>query len=140
MGIGGIDQGGRGGQLSEINVTPLVDVMLVLLIIFMVSAPLISTGLDVNLPSARAPRIAIDEEMPLITVTRDRAVYLGEEEVGYEGLPEALRRNQKVQEGGEVFLQADAEVPYGFVVQVLAVVRETGIAKFGLVTDPTSSE
>ena len=141
MGIGGMDGGGGGrSTLSEINVTPLVDVMLVLLIIFMVSAPLITTGLDVNLPSARAPRLVIDEELPLITVTRDREVFLGEDEVGYEGLPEALRKNLKVQESGEVFLQADEEVPYGFVGQVLAVVRETGIANFGLVTDPKSSQ
>lgn len=137
-GIGG--EGGRSSALSEINVTPLVDVMLVLLIIFMVSAPLITTGLDVNLPSARAPRIAIDEDMPLITVTRDREVYLDEDAVGYEGLAAALTGHAKVREAGEVYLQADAEVPYGYVVQVLAVVREAGVQKFGLVTDPTSSQ
>ena len=128
--------GGRGAPLSEINVTPLVDVMLVLLIIFMISAPMLTTGVSVDLPNAEASRMNIDEDQPMISVTKDQKIFLVDEEVSLDQLVERLKSDERIQELGEIFVQADEEVPYGDVVRVLAAIREAGIAKMGLVTDP----
>jgi len=132
--------GGGKAPLGEINVTPLVDVMLVLLIIFMVSAPMINTGVDVDLPAAQAPQVQIDEEKLLLTVSRDRKVYLGRDEVAYDKLEATLLANERMQREKELYVQADATVPYGFVVKVIAIVKKAGISKLGLVTDPLASE
>lgn len=129
---------GSGGALSEINVTPLVDVMLVLLIIFMIAAPMMTTGVDVELPKADAPRMDIDEEVPVITVQRDQRIFLFDEEVSLDVLKERLTTDSRVQSVDEVFVQADEQVPYGVVAQVLALVRQAGIGKMGLVTDPVT--
>jgi len=134
------DGGGRGSALSEINVTPLVDVMLVLLIIFMVAAPMLTTGVDVELPKADAPRMDIDEEQPLITVQRDQRIFLFGEEVSLDVLQQRLLTDERVRNVDEVFVQADEQVPYGVVAQVLAIVRQAGIGKMGLVTDPLTRE
>jgi biopolymer transport protein TolR len=131
--------GGK-GPMSEINVTPMVDVMLVLLIIFMISAPLMTTGIDVNLPDTRAPRMDIDKEKMLLTVTAERKVYLGETEVPYEKLEEALANNDRLRVDREIYIQADETVPYGFVAKVMALVRRSGVLKLGIVTDPLASE
>jgi biopolymer transport protein TolR len=131
--------GGK-GPLSEINVTPLVDVMLVLLIIFMVSAPMMTTGLEVDLPKTRAPRMDREEEKLLLTITKEQKVFLGETEVPYDHLEQALTTNDRLQRDKEVYLQADETVPYGFVAKVMALVRRGGIDKVGLVTDPLASE
>jgi biopolymer transport protein TolR len=133
---------GNGGRttLSEINVTPLVDVMLVLLIIFMITAPMLTAGLDVDLPNARAPMLDVDDEKLLLTITKDQQVYLGEAQVPQGRLEEALRSNRKLQIDQAVYVHADESVPYGFVVQVFALIREAGIEKVGLVTDPLGSE
>lgn len=128
------------GPLSEINVTPLVDVMLVLLIIFMISAPLLTTGIDVNLPDTRAPRMDIDKEKLLLTVTAERKVYLGETEVPYDKLEEALSHNERLRTDREVYIQADETVPYGMVAKVMALVRRSGVEKMGIVTDPLAAE
>lgn len=134
------DSGGRGSTLSEINVTPLVDVMLVLLIIFMVAAPMLTTGVNVDLPKADAPRMDINEEQPLITVQRDQRIFLFDEEVSLDVLQQRLLTDQRVRKVDEVFVQADEQVPYGVVAQVLALVRQAGIGKMGLVTDPLTRE
>ena len=136
MGMGSGGNGGRRAPLSEINVTPMVDVMLVLLIIFMVSAPMLTTGVDVDLPSARAPAMELDQEKLLLTVTADEKVYLGEAEVPYDRLEAALTSNARLQQEKELYVQADEAARYGFVVKVLAIVRRAGIEKLGLVTDP----
>ncbi len=128
--------GGRGGALSEINVTPLVDVMLVLLIIFMVAAPMLTTGVDVELPKADASRMDINEDQPLITVQRDQRIFLFDEEMSLDVLRQRLATDQRIRDVDEVFVQADEQVPYGVVAQVLALVRQAGIGKMGLVTDP----
>jgi len=130
------DGGGQGAVLSEINVTPLVDVMLVLLIIFMVAAPMLTTGVNVDLPKADAPRMDIDQEHPLITVQRDQRIFLFDEEVSLDVLRERLVNDERIRNVDEVFVQADEQVPYGAVAQVLAMVRQAGIGKMGLVTDP----
>ena len=129
---------GSGSALSEINVTPLVDVMLVLLIIFMIAAPMLTTGVDVELPKADAPRMDIDEEVPIITVQRDQRIFLFDEEVSLDVLKERLATDERVKKVNEVFVQADEAVPYGSVAQVLALVRQAGIGKMGLVTDPVT--
>jgi biopolymer transport protein TolR len=138
MAFGG--SGGSKGPLSEINVTPLVDVMLVLLIIFMVSAPMMTTGIEVDLPKTRAPRMDREEEKLLLTITKDQKVLLGEAEVPFDSLEAALTTNERLQREKEIYLQADASVPYGFVAKVMALVRRGGIDKVGLVTDPLGSE
>ena len=128
------------GPMSEINVTPMVDVMLVLLIIFMVSAPMMTTGVEVDLPNTRAPRMDIDEQKLLLTIDKDRKVFLGEAEVPYDRLEAALTTNERLQREREIYLRADESVPYGFVAKVMALIRRGGIEKLGLVTDPLQGE
>jgi biopolymer transport protein TolR len=131
---------GRGGPLSEINVTPLVDVMLVLLIIFMVAAPMMTTGVSVDLPNADAPRMEIDEEQPVISVEAGGRLFLREEELTLAELETRLMTDEDLRARDEVYIQADETVPYGDVVRVLALVRRAGIGKMGLVTDPLDRE
>lgn len=128
--------GGGGGMLGEINVTPLVDVMLVLLIIFMVTAPMLQTGVDVDLPDAKAQTIPDDEGKLILTLTKDKRVFLGKLQIPYEALEETLKNNAKLQADKEVYLHADTELPYGEVVRVMAAVKQAGVAKLGMVTDP----
>lgn len=130
--------GGSGARapLSEINVTPLVDVMLVLLIIFMVAAPMMTAGIDIDLPRADAPRMEIDEQKLLLSIDREQRVFLGEDEVPWERLEDVLLHNERLQREREVFIQADTNVPYGVVVRVLGVLRRAGVESLGLVTDP----
>ncbi|MFT3927136.1 MAG: biopolymer transporter ExbD [Myxococcales bacterium] len=132
--------GGGKAPVGEINVTPLVDVMLVLLIIFMVSAPMMNTGVEVDLPAAQAPQVEINEEKLLLTVGKDQKVYLGRDEVPYDKLEATLLANDRMQREKELYVQADETVPYGFVVKVIAIVKKAGISKLGLVTDPLASE
>ena len=132
--------GGGKAPVGEINVTPLVDVMLVLLIIFMVSAPMMNTGVEVDLPAAQAPQVEITEEKLLLTVGKDQKVYLGRDEVPYERLEATLLANERMKKEKELYVQADQNVPYGFVVKVIAIVKKAGITKLGLVTDPLASE
>jgi biopolymer transport protein TolR len=131
--------GGK-GPLSEINVTPLVDVMLVLLIIFMVSAPMMTTGIEIDLPKTRAPRMDREEEKLLLTIDKQQKVFLGDAEVPYDRLEQALTTNERLQREKEIYIQADETVPYGFVAKVMALLRRGGIEKVGLVTDPLASE
>jgi biopolymer transport protein TolR len=121
--------GGSSGRapLSEINVTPLVDVMLVLLIIFMVAAPMMTAGVDIDLPQADAPRMDIDEQKLLLTIDREERVFLGEDEIASERLEDVLLHNERLQREREIFVQADAAVPYGVVVRVLAILRRAGV-------------
>jgi biopolymer transport protein TolR len=127
--------------LAEINVTPLVDVMLVLLIIFMVTAPMMMQGIDVKLPETSAPSIPAEEERLVVTVAGDRQIYINEYPVDLDNLgPKlaAIYRNQQGHQG--VFLRADETIPYGFVVQVMATIRSNGIDKIGMVTEPLRSQ
>ena len=136
----GMTSGGGGkAPLSEINVTPLVDVMLVLLIIFMVSAPMMTTGIEIDLPKTRAPVMEKEQEKLLLTITKDQKVMLGEAVVPAENLEAALTTNDRLQREKELYLQADETVPYGFVAKIMALVRRGGIEKIGLVTDPLAS-
>lgn len=129
--------GSKGRMVSEINVTPFVDVMLVLLIIFMVTAPLMTQGIDVKLPETSAPAIPSEKERLMVTVTKDEKVYIDEYPVDLDALgPKiaAIYQNQKGRQG--VFLRADESLPYGFVVKVMGIIREAGIDQIGMVTEP----
>src|SRR5512143_3881453 len=112
--------GGSGRQsLTEINVTPLVDVMLVLLIIFMVTAPLIQQGVEVNLPEARAKAIDATEQKLVLSIRSDKSLWLGTTgdpaRVPYGALEERLRSNARAAKDRELYLMADRALPYGFV-------------------------
>ncbi len=124
------------GELAEINVTPLVDVMLVLLIIFIITAPMLVQGLEVDLPKQGAPALDAEGDEPVVlTLTRDRVILLGDDPVHLELLPDRLGATL----GGSprpVYLKADSELPYGFVIKVLAVLDRVGVEQIGMVTQP----
>ena len=133
---------GGGGRttLTDINVTPLVDVMLVLLIIFMVTAPLIQQGVQVNLPEVRAKSVDADEQKLVLSIKLDRSLWLGAGDdaarVPPDRLEEVLRANSRVQKEKELFLMADKALPYGVVVDVMATVQRAGITGVGMITNP----
>jgi biopolymer transport protein TolR len=128
--------GGGGGMLTEINVTPLVDVMLVLLIIFMVTAPMLQTGVDVNLPEAKAQTIPDDEGKLILTITKDKRVFLGKLQIGWDDVETTLKNNAKLNADRELYLHADKMLYYGDVVKIMAAVKQAGVDKLGMVTDP----
>jgi len=124
------------GDLAEINVTPLVDVMLVLLIIFIITAPMLVQGLKVNLPKQDAPALNTDSDEPVIlTLTSDQIILLGDEPVHIKLLPDQLGA---ILAGSPrpVYLKADENLPYGFVIKVLAVLDQVGVEQVGMVTHP----
>lgn len=122
--------------MSEINITPFVDVMLVLLIIFMITAPMIGRGVELDLPKAQAQAMDVDDSKLVLTIDADRRVLLGETVVPNARLEETLASNARLQREGELYLKADKNIPYGFVVQVMAIIKKAGIPKLGMVTDP----
>jgi biopolymer transport protein TolR len=122
--------------MSEINVTPLVDVMLVLLIIFMVTAPRLEQGVKVDLPQVTAAALPQVSEELVISVTRDRRVYLNRYAVPLSELEPKLEQILAQRANKDVYLRADKDVAYGFVVQVMAEVKKAGIASLGMVTEP----
>ena len=123
----------QGSYVAEINVTPFVDVMLVLLIIFMVTAPMMSEGLEVDLPTTRHVEVLPTENANMVmTVKRDGTIYLDEYQVSHEELPEKLRLLVK-EKDKTLFLQADKDVPYGVVVDAMAEIKEAGIEKMSVV-------
>ena len=137
----GMSTGGGGGMMSEINVTPLVDVMLVLLIIFMVAAPMLQTGVPVTLPKADAQAIPDDQGKLIITVPKefatDGTVYVVKTPFKFgEDFEKALKGNQKLQVEKEVYVHADQDLHYASVVKVMAALSRNGGEKIGLVTDP----
>ncbi|MGE5799671.1 MAG: protein TolR [Syntrophaceae bacterium] len=122
--------------LSEINVTPLVDVMLVLLIIFMVTAPMLQMGIDVNLPRVKAKSINVSEEKLVLTINGKQEIFINEFKTALPDLSTKLESIFKTRTDRELFMRADKEVPYGFVVQVMSEVRKAGIDKLGMITEP----
>ena len=127
---------GGGRPMADINVTPLVDVMLVLMIIFMVTAPLIQRGVDVDLPPANAQPMPAYDEVSVLSITKEQKVYLGEAEIPFEELETKIRLNKKLQKDKELYLHADRNLPYGVVVDVMATLKNAGIENLGMVTDP----
>ncbi len=125
-----------GTTISQINVTPFVDVMLVLLVIFMVTAPILQQGVQVNLPEAKAGAIAGKEEPLVVSITEKGQVYLNDNRIKLAELKLKLQAIRRVQKGKEVFLRADKSVPYGVVMKAIATIKEAGIVKLGMITQP----
>jgi biopolymer transport protein TolR len=132
---GGGRRRGRLGGMNDINVTPLIDVMLVLLVIFMVTAPLLTTGVQVDLPKVKSSPMQMDDAKMLVIITQDEHVYLNKDEIT-EGMEDKLKANGRLQEEKELYVQADENVRYGAVLRVMAAARSAGVEKLGMVTDP----
>ncbi|MBS2028991.1 MAG: protein TolR [Deltaproteobacteria bacterium] len=128
--------GGRGKGLSDINVTPLVDVMLVLLIIFMVTAPLIQQGVKIDLPKTKAAQMDDKKHNLVLMIDKDGQIFLDDVNVPREQLEDMLKANKKVQDNEEVDIKADRNLPYGNVVDVMAKAQSAGVTNIGMVTDP----
>jgi biopolymer transport protein TolR len=126
---------GRAPAMSDINVTPLVDVILVLLIIFMVTAPMMQRGVDVNLPKVESASDARDERL-VVTVTRDQHIYVNDQVVNVNLVGERLKNLSQSTGIDFVFLRADKDVPYGRVMMVMDAIKKAGIEKVGMVTEP----
>lgn len=125
--------------LSEINVTNLVDVMLVLLIIFMISAPLLQSGIDVKLPKSASTAVNPDEEGVIVTIDAKGGIYVGDTWARLENFENQLKGELKKISSESVFLRADSLVSYGVVVDVIARLRDAGISNLGLITQPLDS-
>ncbi len=136
MGMGGSRGDPGRTTMSEINVTPMVDVMLVLLIIFMVTAPLIQQGVKLNLPQAKAAPVEANEKKLVVSVDARKRVFIGEAEVRLDQLEEKLKANAKAQADKELYLYADRALPYGTVVEVMSAAQRAGITNLGMITDP----
>jgi biopolymer transport protein TolR len=122
--------------MSDINVTPLVDVMLVLLIIFMVTAPMMMQGVDVNLPQTKTQSIKTKEDPLIVTVNKKGEVFLEDHAIKLEDLGSKIETIFKYRRDKEVLLRADKDIPYGFVIKVMAAVKRAGVTKLGMVTEP----
>lgn len=124
------------GPVSEINITPLVDVMLVLLVIFMVTAPMMEQGIPIQLPKAAAKAIEKDSAPMTLSLTKDGRIFLNKEEIEQGRLQSKLAAVYKNKSKKEIFIRADGELPYAVVAQTMAAVKMAGIDKIGLVTLP----
>ncbi|MCI5145590.1 MAG: protein TolR [Candidatus Electrothrix sp. AR3] len=130
--------GGRGrkGLTAEINVTPLVDVMLVLLIIFMVTAPMMTQGIDINLPKTTSKALRQQEKPLVVQINGAGEIYLGKIKVILSILRQELEKLPTENKKQPIYLQADKAVPYGMVVRVMAQIKQAGFEKLGMVTLP----
>jgi biopolymer transport protein TolR len=132
------EQQSGGGAIASINVTPLVDVMLVLLVIFMVTAPILQQGVSVNLPHAEAAPLTGEEDQLVVAVDRQSAVYLNDTKIGLPELDQKLKAILRERPDRQVYLRADRDVRYGDVMKVIAAVRGAGVQRLGMVTEPES--
>ncbi|MBW2442024.1 MAG: protein TolR [Deltaproteobacteria bacterium] len=126
--------------MSEINVTPFVDVMLVLLIIFMVTAPMMVQGLNVDLPEATAKPLESEKEHLILTINKDHQVFINDYQVTVESLGAKLIKILQGRSDREVYLKADKSIPYGIVVQVMAEIKGAGVENLGMITEPAIME
>lgn len=126
--------------MSDINVTPFVDVMLVLLVIFMVTAPMMMQGVDVTLPETTSEPLVAKKENLIITINNKNQVYINDYQVTLDFLQEKLQKILKGRENREVYLRADKEISYGFVVRVMSELKGAGVEKLGMVTEPISKK
>ena len=130
---------GRRRGFRDINVTPLVDVMLVLLIVFMVTAPLLTTGLRIDLPEVKAAQTPVKDARLLISVTKDEKILFGEEDVTGR-VDQALKDNARVQKERELYIRADKDARYGVVATVVAAARNSGVEALNLLVEPEVEE
>lgn len=124
-----------GEMMSEINVTPLVDVMLVLLVIFMVTAPIIQQGVEVTLPSVKAEALPGKEAQFVVSITRDSQIYLNDAKLSADELTGKLKAIANERPDRQVFIRADDRVPYGEVIRTMAAIKAAGIENVGMVTE-----
>jgi biopolymer transport protein TolR len=129
-----------GGAISNINVTPLVDVMLVLLVIFMVTAPILQQGVNINLPKVKAAALTGEEQQLVVAVNRNGQVYLNDTLMTLPELGPKLQAILKLRPDRQVFLRADQNVRYGDVMRVIATVKGAGVERLGMVTEPPPDE
>jgi biopolymer transport protein TolR len=128
---------GGGEMKSDINVTPLVDVMLVLLIIFMITAPMLATGIELELPEGTVSQIEDDDDGKLIlSIDRDRRIYLGDTEVAWGELLVKLETNERVQRERTLYVEADTSLPYGVVIAAMDTAQAAGVTRLMMRTDP----
>jgi biopolymer transport protein TolR len=132
------EPGQRGQFVSQINVTPLVDVMLVLLVIFMVTAPIIQQGVQVALPKVKAQALPGKEEQFVVSITRDNQIYLNDTRLSAVDLTEKLAAIGRERPDRQVFIRADDQVAYGEVIRTMAAIKAAGIENVGMVTQPLS--
>lgn len=122
--------------MSDLNLTPLVDVMLVVLIIFMVTAPLLMQGVEVNLPETATKHIKTREDPLILTITKKKEIFLEKHQFEFDSLEEKIRKVFENRREKEILLKADKDVPYGFVIKVVAQIKRAGIDKLGMITEP----
>jgi len=122
--------------ISDINVTPLVDVMLVLLIIFMVTAPMMTHGIKVDLPETESKSIKAQEDPLILSITREKEIFIENYKVELDDLGDKLSKIFANRAAKEILLQADKSVSYGFVITVMSRVKDAGITKVGMITEP----
>lgn|SRR3989338_5745222 len=129
----------RRSLMAEINVTPLVDVMLVLLIIFMITTPLLEQGIPVDLPQTKTTSIDPTEKQMVLVLTKNKDIFLGKEKLSLKTLETSLGQALRKTKRREVFIRADRVVEYGFVAEVMASIKSAGVTRIGLVTEPLPS-
>lgn len=137
MGMGSLNSNGRKNLVAEINVTPLVDVMLVLLIIFMVTAPMMTQGLDVDLPETTTKSLRQEENPIVVTIDKEGKISLDKFTVTQKVLLQELGKYGTDVKGKPIYLKADKAVPYGIVVSVMADIKQAGFDKLGMITQPS---
>jgi biopolymer transport protein TolR len=135
-----LSAGGRGkGAFTEINVTPLVDVMLVLLIVFMVTAPLLTSGLHIDLPEVQAANTPIKDAKLVVSITKEERILFGEEDVTKD-VEKVLLENPRVQKEHELYIRADKEARYGTVARAVAAARAAGVTSLNLLVEPEETK
>ncbi len=136
----GLSTGSRGGgAMREINVTPLVDVMLVLLIVFMVTAPLLTSGLHIDLPEVQAANTPVKDAKLVVSITKDEHILFGETDVT-KNVEDALLENPRVQKEHELYIRADKDARYGVVARAVAAARVAGVTSLNLLVDPEETK
>ncbi len=131
----GMSAGGDGELNAEINVTPMVDVMLVLLIIFMITAPMMNTGVDLDLPQVTAKNIEDPEGKLVLSIDKANGVHLGGTRIKWQELEAKLKSNERVKAESELYIEADTSLPYGTVVTAMAVAKNAGVTKVMMLTE-----
>ncbi|MCK5507597.1 MAG: protein TolR [Desulfobacterales bacterium] len=131
--------GNNNSFMSDINVTPFVDVMLVLLIIFMVTAPMMIEGVNVSLPEATSEPLPAEQDLFIITIDKNNQVYINDHQVTLDFLQEKLIKILDGRIGQEIYLKADKNISYGMVMRVMSEIKGAGVEKLGMVTEPIKS-